>query len=344
MTREEMQRIDADDMYGAVLDFPIQLRRGRERACGAGLGSLRAQGHTGIVVLGMGGSAIGGDLLRTLATGRIPVTVFRAYSLPAWVGADTTVIACSYSGNTEETLTALDQAISRHAAVVCMTTGGAMADIAVAKGLPMVALPAGLQPRAALGYSLTAILAVGEHLGAVEMADGAWEEAIDVASEQAAQYAADGSEAWQMARTLQGLFPVIYSSQRLEAANLRWRNQLHENGKTFAVGNLLPEMNHNEIMGWDRGQAELQKLGVIVLRDRDDHPRTRRRMDVTRELLQPLAGAWIEMHSRGERPLARLLSLLYPSDWVSLYLALLHRVDPSPVGLISTLKAALADA
>ena len=122
--------------------------------------------------------------------------------------------------------------------------------------------------------------------------------------------------ALQLASALKPLLPVIYSSRQLEVANLRWRNQLHENAKTFAVGNLLPEMNHNEVMGWARSASGLERLGVIVLRDREEHPRTQRRLDVTAALLESHAGYWKEVHSMGSGRLARILSLMYLSDWV----------------------------
>ena len=221
-----------------------------------------------------------------------------------------------------------------------------MADRARSKGLPLVPLPAGLQPRAALGYSLTALLTVAERLRLLSIPAQDYEEAATVLEAQASEFEDPGdpdNRAFQLAKALKGRFPVIYASEHLEGANLRWRNQMHENGKTFAVGNLFPEMNHNEIMGWARSTPELGQLGVIVLRDRDDHRLVQRRMQITRELLQPAAAFWTEIESQGTSPLARLLSLLYVSDWVSLYLAILHGVDPSPVDLISRLKAELVE-
>ena len=347
MTISEIRRIDPEGMYEAVCGFPDQWRDGRARALSRDLGDVRGDGFRGVVVLGMGGSAIGGDLLKSLCVdqARVPVVVSRSYSLPAWVGPDTVVIASSYSGNTEETLSGLDEALARSASVICITTGGAVEARAIGKDLPILRMPAGLQPRAALGYSLTALLTVSERLGVLLVGRRDWEEAFAVVEAQAAAFknpSDSDNPAWALAKRLHGLFPVIYSSQQLEGANLRWRNQMHENGKTLAVGNLFPEMNHNEIMGWARGAEELRQLGVVVLRDREDHERTQRRMDVTRDLLQERAGCWEEIHSTGSSRLARLLSLLYMSDWVSLYLAIMHGVDPSPVGLISQLKAALA--
>ncbi len=351
MTLAELRRYDREDMYGAVQAFPAQLQDGRQRALAqvGAVTALQANSFDGVVVAGMGGSAIGGDLLRALTCdkARVPIVVSRSYTLPAWVTADTLVVASSYSGNTEETLAAFDSAAARGAALVCITTGGALLDRAKAQGVPTIGLLAGLQPRAALSYSAAALLTACEALGVLRMAQEDWVEAVTVLESQRSALedpAYVENRAVQLAMKLQPLFPVIYSSEQLEVANLRWRNQLHENAKTFAVGNLLPEMNHNEIMGWARAGAELGQLGVIMLRDLEDHPRTQRRMDVTAALLKGRAGHWESVQSLGRSRLARLLSLMYTSDWVSLYLAIAHCTDPSPVGLISTLKQRIAEA
>lgn len=348
MTLDELKQHDPEDMYGAVLAFSHQLTDGRKRAKQLRLNQWPNQGCTGVIVAGMGGSAIGGDLLRALSIDHagMPIATVRSYALPAWVGASTAVIASSYSGNTEETLATLDEALARGAQVLTITTGGRMAEKAAAHGLEMVALPAGLQPRAALPYSIAALLTVCERLDLVSIADRDWIEAAEITHDQAERFkdpTAPGNVAMAMARSLKDRFPVIYSSDQLEPANVRWRNQIHENAKTFAVGNLLPEMNHNEIMGWARLGDELGHLAVVALRDKEDHARTRRRLEVTRSLLQPHAHCWHEVHSEGRSRLARYLSLMHMSDWVSLYLAILNKVDPSPVGLISRLKAALAE-
>ncbi len=336
-----LAHLDPEHMFEAVQQFPRHLREGRQRADVADLSKLTRHAFNGAVVAGMGGSAIGGDLLATLAAPHARVTTCRAYELPGWVDRHTVVIACSYSGNTEETLMLYSEAVQRGASLVCITTGGALAAAATQAQLPLMQLPAGLQPRAALGHSLTALLRVGEHLGMVHIEQADWQEAFTIAERQAREFAAPDNRALAMARKLVPLFPVMYSSQRLEAVNVRWRTQMHENAKKYAVGNMLPEMNHNEIMGWDRRGEELRRLGVIMLSDSNDHERTRMRMEITQNLLQELAGGWMVVESEGKGPLARLLSLLYPADWVSLYLALLRGVDPSPVGLIAQLKAEL---
>ena len=348
MTLSDLHRLDDDHMYQAVLGFGEQLLRGRTLAQRSQVSKWPGQSVSGLVICGMGGSALGGDILRTLAadTAQIPIAVVRGYTLPAWVGENTAVIASSYSGNTEETLAALDVALERGACVLIVTTGGALEERADKHGLDLLKLPGGLQPRAALPYSMAALVTVCEQLELTDVQTGDWTEASNVCRDLAERLLdpdRPGNMASEMAQALHGHIPVIYSSEQLAAANLRWRNQLHENAKVFAVGNLLPEMNHNEVMGWSRFGSELANLAVVMLRDVEDHPRIQRRLNVTQELLEPHAGSWNVVHSKGKSRLARLLSLMHVSDWVSLYLAILNKVDPSPVGLISRLKKALAN-
>jgi glucose/mannose-6-phosphate isomerase len=348
MTKELLERIDVEGMYEAVRSFPELLREGRRRALQAETRGWPGTDVNGVVVAGMGGSAIGGDILSALAADQatIPIVVSRSYSLPAWVGSDTAVVTSSYSGNTEETLAAFDDACARGARVLAISTGGELAAKAEEQNIPLINLPAGIQPRAALPHSLSALLTVTEPLRFTGVKPAHWAEAASITTEQSeamANIADSKNPAVTLARALYGYFPVIYSSEQFAAANTRWRNQIHENAKSLAVGNLLPEMNHNEVMGWARFQPELKLLAVVVLRDIEDHARTQRRMDVTRSLLEPHAQSWHEVWSEGSSRLARLLSIMYISDWVSLYLAIMNNTDPSPVGLISRLKAALVE-
>ncbi len=348
MTKESLERIDVEGMYEAVRSFPEQLREGRRRALQAETCGWPGTDVSGVVVAGMGGSAIGGDILLALAADQatIPIAVSRSYSLPAWVGPDTAVVTSSYSGNTEETLEAFDDACARGAKVLAISTGGELAAKAEEQNVPLVSLPAGIQPRAALPHSLSALLTVTEPLRLTAVESEHWAEAVSITGRQSeimANLADPENPAITLAGALYGHFPVIYSSEQYAAANTRWRNQMHENAKSLAVGNLLPEMNHNEVMGWARFQPELKQLAVVVLRDMEDHARTQRRMDVTRSLLEPHAQSWNEVWSEGSSRLARLLSIMYVSDWVSLYLAIMNNTDPSPVGLISRLKAALVE-
>ncbi len=349
MTLDDIRRVDSAGMYDAVRTFPDQWREGRQIALQADWQRVRREGYRQVVVVGMGGSAIGGEFLRTLALDEalVPVFVSRSYTLPAWVGPETVVIASSYSGDTEETLAAFEKALARKASVVCVTSGGAMLEQAQAEGLPFVQVPGGMQPRAALGYSLTALLTLAERMDLLALDAESWDETQALLEQQAAKLAdpeTPGNQAVELAEALKNRLPFIYSSEGLlEGVNLRWRNQIQENSKTLAVGNVFPEMNHNEIMGWQRQTAWHEHLGVVVLRDRGDHERVGRRMDVTRDLLAQRAGFWKEVHSLGTSKLARVMSLVHLGDWVSLYLSVLHEIDPTPIPLISQLKRAVHD-
>jgi glucose/mannose-6-phosphate isomerase len=200
-----------------------------------------------------------------------------------------------------------------------------------------------MQPRAALGYSFAVVLTVLERLGFVESKPAAWEEAYALLDAQTSELAdPSDNRALALAQELQGTLPLIYcGTGLLEAVNLRWRGQFQENSKVFAIGNLFPEMNHNEIMGWEYPGPIHERLAVVVLRDRADHPRVQRRLDVTRDLLADRATSWMEVETKGEHKLARMLSLVNFGDWVSFYLAMLQDVDPTPIGLINALKNAM---
>jgi glucose/mannose-6-phosphate isomerase len=296
----------------------------------------------------MGGSAIGGDLLRTLAepTAPVPVQVVRGYALPGWVDARTLVVASSYSGGTEETLSAFEEARARGAVRVVVASGGELLVRAEGEGLHRVAIPGGLQPRAALGYSLGVLLRLGRALGLLPLPDEAFEEAAGAAARRAQAYASgEGNAARDLAEKLHGRLPVVYSGTGLlEAVNLRWRTQLNENAKVLAFGNLFPELDHNEIVGMEATPEEiLGRVAVVALRDRDDHPQVRRRFAVTREIVENRVALWHEVEAEGESRLGRMLSLVQLGDWVSYWLAMAQGVDPTPVESIQRLKATLAE-
>lgn len=344
MTLEALRRIDKAGMYDLLTAFPSQWQAGRAQAREA-VRAMPAYPVRSVVVAGMGGSAIGGDLLRGLAepVASVPMATVRGYTLPAWVGRQTLVIVSSYSGNTEETRSALDQALACEAHVVCVSSGGAVAATAEAKGLPLVRIPGGMPPRAALGASLTALLSIAERFDVLRLPAAAWAEAEATLEALTARYAdPEGDhDARRLAAALADHWPIFYAGTGfMEAVATRWRCQVQENAKRLCSSNAYPELNHNEIMGW-AGEGS-RGVAVVQLRDADDHPAVQRRMDVTRSLLAPRAAAWEDVQSRGESRLARLLSLVVLGDWVSLYLAVERGVDPTPIGLIDALKEALA--
>ncbi len=344
---------DPSDMYSAILNFPRFAREGVE--IGQNAPSLSKAKARRILILGMGGSAIGGDLLRSYIAsfadnGGVDIHVVRSY-VPPHVDAKTTVIASSYSGNTEETLSAYEASVGAGQTLV-MTTGGRLSELADENRHKKVILPGGLQPRAALPYSffpLLYTLAVKSELFGAEVkeqTEQGIEETISLLETLGKKYAAgpkSSNPAFALAQKLQGNVPVVYSaSDRIDTVNLRWRGQIQENAKQLAFGNLLPEMNHNEINGWHHPQDLVGKFVAIFLRDREDHERVAARIDITKKIIAKSAGATVEIKSKGESLLARMFSLIYLGDWASYYLATLNGSDPSPVPVIENLKKQLA--
>ncbi|MEM8557307.1 MAG: bifunctional phosphoglucose/phosphomannose isomerase [Bacteroidota bacterium] len=343
-----LTHLDPDAMRAAVRAFPDHFREGWSRAASVEGLDWTATDFDAVVVCGMGGSAIGGDLTRTYceATSPVPTAVVRGYDLPAYVGPKTLVVASSYSGGTEETLSAFQQALDRGATVLCVTTGGTLLDAAKREGLAHVVVPGGLQPRAALGYSFSVLLRLARALGMTDLPDADLDAALDEATARAATYAqTTDNPALELADTLYGKLSVIYSGAGfLEAVNLRWRTQIHENAKAPAVGNLFAELNHNEIMGFEAAPVAIsQQMGIVVLRDADDHAQIQKRIDITRGLLEDSVASWTEVESEGTTRLGRMLSLLQLGDSVSFWLAMLQDVDPTPVDTIQALKKTLAE-
>lgn len=339
--------LDPQDMHGAILSFPKQLEEAWELGAAISGDAVDMESIRFVVVCGMGGSAIGGDLLRTYAepTAPLPIAVVRDYDLPSWVDDETLVISSSYSGNTEETLSTFEQAIDRGATVIGVTSGGRLAARCSEEGCPLITIPGGLQPRAALGYSFGVLLRLASTLGLASVQNRHLEEAVALVREISRECTEDERQnyAREVAGGIVGHLPIIYSGSSLfEAVNVRWRTQLHENAKHPAVGNFLPELDHNEIMGYEEGpRSLLDQMTVVVLRDSGDHAQVQRRIDVTRDLVARRVAGWREVESRGKGRLARMLSTVHLGDWVSFWLAMRKEVDPSPVDTIEQLKKAL---
>lgn len=302
-----------------------------------------------VVVSGLGGSAIGGDILRTYAFPRalIPILVNRDYHLPGFVDENTLFIAVSYSGNTEETLQAYDEAKSRQAQILAISSGGELSKRAEADGYAVVTIPGGLSPRAASGFLLTPLLLSLESLGILSDVKGDIAETVTILKNlRDVLKPSDGghsSPAQAIAQAMKGGIPVIWGSvNRTEAAALRWKAQINENSKSPAYYNVFPELNHNEIVGFEDPDVLLAQLVIIILKDRYDYERVQQRMRVTQGLIEKKVKKVIEVESAGESLLARLYSLIYIGDYVSFYLALEYGTDPTPVKAIDYLKEELA--
>ncbi len=306
------------------------------------------QPYQHVMISGLGGSAIGGDILKAYAfrQAALPVYVNRGYDLPQFVDKTTLFVAVSYSGNTEETLAAYQQAKARGAEILVISSGGKLSQYAQDDGYGVVAIPGGLSPRAATGYLLAPLLLSLQSAGIIKNADRDIEETAAVLLSLRRLLQPDlqeGNIARDIAAVIKDAIPVIWgSANHTEPAALRWKAQINENAKSPAYYNVFPELNHNEIVGFEAPQELLSQLVVIILRDSLDHQRVQQRMEITRGVIASKVKKVIEVESAGESLLARIYSLIYIGDYVSYYLALEYGIDPTPVKVIDYLKAELA--
>ncbi len=347
--------MDPHDMMGAILGLPEQCEAAKTIGATADLGPVGAARRTysSLVILGLGGSAIGGDFLRSgySAVLRCPVEVVRDYHIPAYVGPDTLVFACSNSGNTEETLSAYDQARRSGATIVAFTTGGDLARRASADGVPVVIVPGGLQPRAAVGYSFIPLIVVSARLGLIPQAlvddiDGAVAEMRGVRDRCCPDAGENENQARALAGAWKGKLPVIYGSQGERGlVAYRWKTQINENAKAYAIANVFPELNHNETVGWSGAHGQGNPEGVLrvcILRDDREPAHIKRRVELTKKILVEHADGVDEVWATGDGTLARMMSLIYLGDFASCYLAYAYGEDPTPVKVIDWLKSELA--
>jgi glucose/mannose-6-phosphate isomerase len=347
MTLDDIKRIDPKGMYNWIADFPKQIeeavRIGKEAKI-----KLNVKGVQNIVLTGLGGSAIGGDLLRSYLAEElnIPFAVNRYYTLPEFVGKNTLVIVSSYSGNTEETISAHKDAIKRKARVLCISTGGEIAKTAKKFKQSWIQIPPGLSPRAALGYSFFPLLVVLGKLGFIKSKDKDIKETIQLLKNKSVFFSNPESPEnapLKLAERIKDKLPVIYSPvEHLDTVNIRWRGQIAENAKQLSSGHVLPEMNHNELVGWKVLTEIMKQMHVIFLKDIGTHKRVAIREGITKQIVSQYAGDVTEVASDGKGLLARLFSLIYFGDWVTLYLAILNNVDPEPVAIIDYLKNELS--
>jgi len=338
-----IKQYDKSNMRKLLIEFPKQV----EDAVRIGKRfnvPFKGTDISNIVVCGLGGSAIGGDLLRSYLSDelRIPFAVNRHYFLPDYVDEKTLVIVSSYSGNTEETIASHLDAKKRRAKVLCISSGGETAKMAKKFKHPIITIPKGFPPRAAIGYSFFPMLVTLNKLKLIKSKDKEIKETIALIKKRARLYSAqnDRNPAFQLAKQLYMKLPVIYSSaDKFDVVNLRWRGQISENAKQLAFGNVLPEMNHNELVGWKVLRRMMEEDFVAVfLRDKQEHERVKIRMEITKGIIEQYASKVVEVYSEGKSLLARIFSLIYFGDWISYYLAILNGIDPTPVKVIDYLK------
>jgi glucose/mannose-6-phosphate isomerase len=292
-----------------------------------------------VILTGLGGSGIGGSIVQNFVTDKlsIPFIVNKDYFLPAFVNKNSLVIVSSYSGNTEETLAAMQQALKARATVVCITSGGRVAEIAKKKNLDFIMVPAGMPPRACLGYSLVQVLFTLNYFGLIgnEFKKGI-KEAIKLLKEEEKDIL---KRSKALANKLIGKTPIIYAASDFEGVAIRFRQQINENGKMLCWHHVVPEMNHNELVGWrDKDSNRV----VVFLRNEGDYERTQTRMEINKKVIKKYTPNLIELWSKGKSYFERAFYIIHLTDWVSVHLAELHGVDAMDIKVIDHLKKELS--
>lgn len=344
LDRAAIAAVDSTGQLDEVLGLSEHLRDAIWRVDSAGARPVDAAG--GLILAGMGGSAAGGRLAIGALGSRLtrPMVVVDRYALPGWAGASTLVFASSYSGETEETLAAYDDAVARGAPRLVATTGGSLGERARAQGVPVIPIPGGFQPRAAIGYALVGALEAAALAGAAPSLRAEIEAAADLAESLAAEWGPDAgpaSEAKRIAVALHGTVPVIAGAELAAAAAYRWKCQFNENAALPAFSSALPEADHNEVVGWEAAR-ELGRFSYVSLEDPAAHPRNALRAELTAEIASAGATPVLRVTARGESPIERLVSLILLGDLVTIYAAVLRDVDPVDIPAIDGLKTALA--
>jgi len=302
-----------------------------------------------IVVLGMGGSAIGGDLLSDYLADElaIPIVVIRGYDIPKFVDEDSLVFAVSYSGNTEETLSALKRCLEAKARIIALTSGGKLATLAQENNFPVIKVPAGIQPRAAISYLFFPILKATERLGLIKERSDEIEETHNILRELSREYGVKSpiknNFAKKVALSLYRHLPLVYGSEGLlKAVAMRWKTQINENSKWPCFWNIFPELDHNEIVGYEIENKINRQVKIIYLQDKEGLSRVEQRREITRKIIEDKVAEFIVCPTKGKGKMGRMFSLIFLGDVASYYLAILNQVDPSPVACIEDLKKELA--
>lgn len=326
-------------MKKLVLDFPIQLQEALIIGKNYRFTAAADSQFSNVVVTGLGGSGIGGSIVQNYVFDKlkVPFIVNKDYFLPAFVSKTSLVIVCSYSGNTEETLAALEQARKVKATIVCITSGGKVAEVAKAKKLDCILVPAGMPPRSCLGYSLVQILFT---LGHFQLIGTSFEKEIKAAIKyMTAHEAATQKKATAISKKMFGKLPIVYSSATYEGMAIRFRQQINENSKLLAWHGAIPEMNHNELVGW---RDDASDKVVVILRDHDDYERVQVRMEINKKVFKKHNPTIIEIYTEGKSYWEKIFHFIHLTDWVSVILADMRSVDAVEVKVIDFLKGSLA--
>lgn len=325
-------------MKQLISDFPLQLHEAL--MIGQNYKFLsEKKAFKNIVLTGLGGSGIGGSIIQNFVFDKlkVPFIVNKDYFLPAFISAESLVIVSSYSGNTEETIAALQTAIRVKATVVCVTSGGKIADIAKKKKIDCILLPAGMPPRACVGYSMVQVLYTLQHFGFL---NGNFEKDIKASIKMLKQDTKDiQKKAQAVAKKLVGKTPIIYAASDFEGVAVRFRQQLNENSKMLCWHHVIPEMNHNELVGWRDKDAS---RSVVILRNEDDYERVQMRIEINKKIFKKCTPNVTEIYSQGKSYWEKVFYFIHLTDWVSVILADLRGQNATEVKVIDFLKGELA--
>jgi glucose/mannose-6-phosphate isomerase len=324
-------------MKERVAAFPQQMRDAIAIGEQAKLSVSKHPIHS-ILVTGLGGSGIGGTIMAQITDKeiKVPFIVNKDYFIPAFVDEHTLVIVCSYSGNTEETVQAMQAALERKAKITCVTSGGKIEKAALENHCDIIKIPGGMPPRACFGLSFIQLFYILNFHGLIN--DSFKADLQQTISLLDAEQAAIQSEANQIAKQLINKMPVIYSEARYEGVAVRFQQQINENSKMLCWHNVLPEMNHNELVGWTESHPDIV---VLMFRCEDDYIRTQKRMQITAEVTKKYSPGFIEMHAKGTTQLQRSIYLLHLGDWVTCFIAEIKNIDATEVNVIDYLKGEL---
>jgi len=342
-----MYSVDKDNFKQYLLSFPEQIADSQKIFDASNI-DLKTDSIKNIIYLGMGGSAIAGDIITDVLFDQLifPIQVIRGYNTPASCSSSTLVIAASYSGNTEETLQAVAEAKKKGAQIVAITSGGEMQKLAKKNKWPVLPLPEGYPPREAFGYlfflalqvilkSLGKGISTSEFKQIIHMA----ESIIHNNDDETAEGKVFSKE---LAIRVKNKIPIIYSSAPfLAGVATRWKNQFQENSKSMAFSNIIPEMNHNEIVGWEMSHKTLDDYIVVFLEKPNENPKIKTRIQLTKNIIHDRGTGIVEVYSEGRTPVEQVVSLIIISDWISYYLALLYEKDPASIMNIDYLKGKL---
>ncbi|UCG12735.1 MAG: bifunctional phosphoglucose/phosphomannose isomerase [Deltaproteobacteria bacterium] len=341
------RQFDKLGMLDHLHAFPEQCQKAWEKVQRFELPHLHTR-ISNVVILGMGGSAIGGDFVRRLAMTEANASawVHRDYGLPAFVDENTLVIASSYSGNTEETLSAFTKSLGTRSKKLAITSGGKLKELAQKEGIPVFIIDYQAPPRAAFPHSFVPLVGIFQKLGLLGDKSADMQEAVDVLKRLSGELIEanplTSNPAKQLASKLHGRVAVIYGAEMLSEVARRWKGEFNENSKTWAFFESFPELNHNTVVGYEFPPEAKERILVLMLRSSSLHPRNQLRYDVTSTLLAKAGIAHEFVEARGKNTLAQMLSLVLLGDYASFYLSMLNEVDPTSTDAINLVKQFLA--